>query len=72
MSKRYNLDDIKTNMKKELEEAEALGKAWAAVTYTTKKDRLAGIKSPPRLRFTDSRIAANTVLSHRLYLHMPV
>ena len=38
MSKRYNLDDIKTNLKKELEEAEALGKAWAAVTYTTKKD----------------------------------
>ena len=38
MSKRYNLDDIKTNMAKELEEAEALGKAWAAVTYTTKKD----------------------------------
>lgn len=38
MSKRYNLDDIKTNLKKELEEAEALGKAWAAVTYPTKKD----------------------------------
>ena len=38
MSVRYDLKDIKANLEKELEEAEALGKAWAAVTYTAKKD----------------------------------
>ena len=38
MSIRYDLDDIKANLTKELGEAEALGKAWAAVTYPTKAD----------------------------------
>lgn len=38
MENYYNLDGIKTHLRKELANAEALTKAWAAVTFPTKKD----------------------------------
>lgn len=34
----YNVDDIKTNMKKDLAKAKAFCAAWQAVTFPTKKD----------------------------------
>lgn len=38
MSNYYNLDGIKTALKKEIEEKEAILKAWESVTFPTKKD----------------------------------
>lgn len=38
MSNYYNLDGIKTALKKEIEEKEAILKAWENVTFPTKKD----------------------------------
>lgn len=38
MSNYYNLDGIKTELKKNIEKTEELLKAWECVTYPTKKD----------------------------------
>lgn len=38
MASCYNLDGIKTNLKNEIEEREAILKAWESVTFPTKKN----------------------------------
>lgn len=38
MANCYNLDGIKTKLKNEIEEREAILKAWEGVTFPTKKE----------------------------------
>lgn len=45
MANCYNLDGIKTSLKIEIEEREAILKAWENVTFPTKKDEYSFLKS---------------------------